>query len=83
VITVPLKQLDERIVTRDQNAIGVDEGAHNIAAGQFVQKFGKLRMQGGLTTAEHHNIEAAILSGEPLINIGQDEFQWNDTRKLG
>ncbi|ALR13134.1 hypothetical protein MYCSP_18930 [Mycobacteroides saopaulense] len=82
-LTVTCQQLQQRIVPRDEYAIGVDEDSGDRPGHQLIEQPVELRVNGRFTTTEHQHIQSAALASQALIDVGEHGLYRHHTAQIG
>ena len=76
------QQVEQGVVGCDTNTVAVDQDSRDRPCGEFVEQLGQLRMQRRLAAAEHQHVDAAVLTREPLIHVGQHVTDRDDVVQI-
>ncbi len=65
------EQIEQRVVVGDADPVAVDQDSGDRPGDQFTEQLGQVRVQRRLAPAEHQDVDAAVLPGQPLVDVGQ------------
>ena len=74
-LPVPRQQVQQRVVARDRQPVGVHQHAHHRPRGDRVEQLAQPRVERRLTAGEHQDVEATVLLGQPRVDRGQHLLQ--------
>ena len=77
------KEVEQRIVAGDLDAIRVDQNTDDVPLHDRGQELPQLRMDRRLAPADHQDIDLAVLAQEALINIREYGFDRDDPVEAG
>ncbi|MBB4934647.1 hypothetical protein F4561_005467 [Lipingzhangella halophila] len=80
---VPGEFRQQCVVARHQHPVGVDQDARDRSRHQLGEEVVEARVQGRLATAEHEDVDPAVLPLQALVHAGQDVGHGHHSGQVG